>query len=167
VDSEVRSGTGEAELEGRIESLRPTMPALTFKAAGKTVKTSSSTQFFQGGVTRPFSDLQIGMRVHVKGSLSGDTLTASLVEIQNTNTSIPVEITRYVSDTQFYRERVRDQHQRFNNVRRWCMLVAEERQQGRRAGHETERPVDWRDSSQERVEIASLYARSRGAHFSV
>jgi Domain of unknown function (DUF5666) len=92
VDSEVRSGAGEAELEGRIESLPPTMPALIFKAAGKTVKTSSSTQFFQGGVTRAFSDLQIGMRVHVKGTLSGDTLTASLVEIQNTNTSIPVEI---------------------------------------------------------------------------
>lgn len=92
VDSDVRNGAGQAELEGRIESLPPTTPALTFMAAGRSVKTNASTQFVQGSVTRGFADLQIGMRVHVKGSLSGDTFTASLVEIQNTNTTIPVEV---------------------------------------------------------------------------
>ena len=37
LDSEIRSGAGEAQLEGRVESLPPSMPALTFKAAGRSV----------------------------------------------------------------------------------------------------------------------------------
>ena len=77
IESQVTSGAGEAQLEGRVESLPPTMPALTFKAAGRTVRTDSSTRFVDGSVTRSFGDLQIGMRVHVKGSLSGDTFMAT------------------------------------------------------------------------------------------
>ncbi len=92
VDSDVRSGAGEAELEGRVESLPPTMPALTFKAAGRTVTTDGSTQFSDGGVTRAFSDLRIGMRVHVKGRMSGDMFIATSVRLQNTNTAIKVEV---------------------------------------------------------------------------
>lgn len=92
VESDVRSGAGEAELEGRVESLPPTMPALTFKAAGRSVKTDSSTRFVDGSQTRTFSDLQIGMRIHARGSLAGDTFTATLVELQNSNTAIPVEV---------------------------------------------------------------------------
>lgn len=92
VDSEVRSGAGEAQLEGRVESLPPTTPALTFKAAGRTVKTDASTRFVDGSLTRTFSDLRIGMRVHAKGSLSGDTFTATAVELQNSNVSVPVEV---------------------------------------------------------------------------
>jgi cytoskeletal protein CcmA (bactofilin family) len=85
IDSEVRSGAGESELEGRIESLPPTMPALSFKAAGRAVRTDGGTRFLDGSITRAFADLQIGMRVHVKGTLAGDTLTASQVELQNAN----------------------------------------------------------------------------------
>ena len=92
VDSEVRSGAGEGQLEGRVESLPPTTPALTFKAAGRTVKTDASTRFVDGSLTRTFSDLRIGMRVHAKGSLSGDTFTATVVELQNSNVSVPVEV---------------------------------------------------------------------------
>jgi hypothetical protein len=91
IDSQVKSGAGEAELEGRIESLPPTMAALTFKAAERTVKTDSATRFLDGGVARGFADLQIGMRVHVKGSLSGDTFGATLVELQNAQI-VPVEV---------------------------------------------------------------------------
>ncbi|HTM24553.1 MAG TPA: DUF5666 domain-containing protein [Vicinamibacterales bacterium] len=91
IDSDVRSGAGEAELEGRVESLPPTMPALTFKAAGRTVKTDSSTRFVDGSATRAFGDLTIGMRVHVKGTMTGDTLVATLVEMQN-STAVPVEV---------------------------------------------------------------------------
>lgn len=91
IDSQVKSGSGEAELEGRVESLPPTMAALTFKAAGRTVKTDSATQFIDGSVTRTFADLQIGMRVHAKGSLSGDTFTATRVELQNAQIT-PVEV---------------------------------------------------------------------------
>jgi len=83
IDSQVKSGAGEAQLEGRVEALPPATPALTFKAAGRTVRTDSATRFVDGSVTRAFGDLQIGMRVHVKGTLSGDTLTATRVELQN------------------------------------------------------------------------------------
>jgi hypothetical protein len=92
VESELRSGAGDAQLEGRVESLPPTMPALTFKAAGRTVKTDGSTRFFDGSQSRTFADLQIGMRVHATGTLAGDTLTAAVVELQNSNTTIPVEV---------------------------------------------------------------------------
>ena len=91
LDSEVRSGAGEAQLEGRVESLPPSMPALTFKAAGRTVRTDASTRFTDGSVTRAFGDLQIGMRVHVKGSLSGETLTATRVELQSAQL-VPIEV---------------------------------------------------------------------------
>src|SRR5436190_5409291 len=92
IDSQVKSGAGEAQLEGRVESLPPTMPALTFKAAGRSVRTDSGTKFVDGSIARSFADLQIGMRVHVKGSLSGDTLTATLVELQNSQVAVPVEV---------------------------------------------------------------------------
>jgi hypothetical protein len=91
IDSQVKSGGGEAELEGRVESLPPTTAALTFKAAGRTVKTDGATQFIDGSATRTFADLQIGMRVHAKGSLSGDTFTATRVELQNAQIT-PVEV---------------------------------------------------------------------------
>ena len=91
IDSEVRSGAGESELEGRVESLPPTMPALTFKAAGRAVLTDTGTRFLDGSITRAFADLQIGMRVHVKGTLAGDTFTAAQVELQNANI-VPVEV---------------------------------------------------------------------------
>jgi hypothetical protein len=83
IDSQVTSGAGEAQLEGRVESLPPAMAALTFKAAGRTVRTDSSTRFVDGSVTRTFADLQIGMRVHVKGAVSGDIFTAAQVELQS------------------------------------------------------------------------------------
>jgi hypothetical protein len=92
VESAVRSGSGEAELEGRVESLPPTMPALTFKAAGKAVKTDTATSFVDGSQSRSFADLRLGMRVHARGTLSGDTFTATRVEMQNSNTAIPVEV---------------------------------------------------------------------------
>jgi hypothetical protein len=92
LESEVRSGAGEAQLEGRVESLPPTMPALSFKAAGRTVKTDSSTRFLDGSVSRSFADLQVGMRVHARGTLSGDTFTATVVELQNSNATVPVEV---------------------------------------------------------------------------
>lgn len=91
IDSQVRSGAGESELEGRVESLPPSMPALSFRAAGRAVRTDSTTRFLDGSVNRTFADLQIGMRVHVKGSVSGDTFAASQVELQSA-ASVPVEV---------------------------------------------------------------------------
>jgi hypothetical protein len=92
VDASLRSGSGGTELEGRIESLPPTMPAGRMKVAGRTVATDGSTRFEDGATTRTLADLEVGLRVHVKGQLAGSELAASLVRIQNTNTSIPVII---------------------------------------------------------------------------
>lgn len=92
IESQVRSGGSGAELEGRVESLPPTTAPLSFKAAGKVVNTGPSTRFQDGSATRSFSDLKIGMRVHVKGTASGDAITATLVELQNSNVDIPVEV---------------------------------------------------------------------------
>jgi hypothetical protein len=108
IESQVRSGASGAELEGRVESLPPTMPALSFKAAGRTVNTDASTRFQDGSATRSFGDLKIGMRVHVKGTPSGDAINATLVELQNSQVDIPVEVngvidtlTGLASDFQF------------------------------------------------------------------
>ena len=95
IESQVRSGGGGAQLEGRVESLPPTPPStdpLSFTAAGRLVKTDSSTRFQDGSATRTFADLKIGMRVHVKGTPSGDAINATLVELQNSQVDIPVEV---------------------------------------------------------------------------
>lgn len=92
VDSEVRSTATTEQLEGRVESLPPTTAAGALVVAGRTVTTDTTTRFVQGSATKTFADLQIGMRVHVEGTPSGNDLRASLIQIQNTNTWIPVEV---------------------------------------------------------------------------
>ena len=92
VDAEMRSTASSQQLEGRVESLPPTTAANTLIVSGKTVKTDSGTRFEQGGATKSFADLLIGMRVHIEGTTSGSDITASLIRIQNTNTWIPVEL---------------------------------------------------------------------------
>lgn len=92
IESQTRVGSGGVEIEGRVESLPPTTAALTFKTAGRVVTTDSSTRFQDGSATRSFGDLQIGMRVHVKGSTSGNTVLAALVEMQNSQVDVPVEV---------------------------------------------------------------------------
>ncbi len=97
LESDCRSGAGQEQLEGRIESLPPTTAALTFVAAGMTVTTDASTTFFLRGAPASFTTLEIGQRVHVKARTSGGALLATTVDIQNTNTSIGVELNGVVS----------------------------------------------------------------------
>jgi hypothetical protein len=92
VDSEIRSAGAAEQLEGRVESLPPTMADGSLVVAGRTVKTDTTTRFEQGGAVKDFAALQIGMRVHVEGAVAGSDLHASLIRIQNTKTWIPVEI---------------------------------------------------------------------------
>jgi hypothetical protein len=92
VDSEVRTTATTEQLEGRVESLPPTTTADSLVVAGRTVKTDVTTRVEQGGATKSFPDLQIGMRVHVEGVAFGSDLRASLIRIQNTTTWVPVEI---------------------------------------------------------------------------
>lgn len=94
VEAEQRTGTAgrDQELEGRVEALPPTTPSGALTVAGRTVLTTAATKFVQGSTLKAFADLQIGMRVHVKGTPSGADLSASEIRIQNTNTWIPVEV---------------------------------------------------------------------------
>jgi uncharacterized protein DUF5666 len=89
LESEVRHGAGEAELKGVVEALPPTTAAQSFRAAGKTIVTTTSTVFVKGGVNRTFADLGLGNRVEVHGSMSGDTLTATRVEIEERGNAAP------------------------------------------------------------------------------
>ena len=71
VQSESRNAGGKVELEGRVESLPPTQAAETLVVAGRTVKTTAGVTVIRDGndVTKAFTDLAVGQRVHVKGTL--------------------------------------------------------------------------------------------------
>ena len=91
VESESRNVGGQVELEGRIESL-PTTPANALIVAGRTVTVGTQTVIRDGNSAKTFADLAIGQRVHVKGRLGGSAIAADIITIQNTNTSIPVNV---------------------------------------------------------------------------
>lgn len=92
LESAARTGAGTEEIEGRVESLPPTMAAGSLKVAGRTVTTNASTQIRHGSTTLQFDDLEIGYRVHVKGNPSGSAVLATSIEVQNTITTIPVNV---------------------------------------------------------------------------
>jgi hypothetical protein len=91
VQSESRNAGGKVELEGRVDSLVPADLALT--VSGRLVKTLPGTVIRDGNNgTNAYADLAIGQRVHVKGTLAVDAISADLITIQNTNTWIPVNV---------------------------------------------------------------------------
>jgi hypothetical protein len=93
LDSLSRRRGSDTELEGRIEALPPTTAPGTFIVAGRHVTTNDGTQyFFRGGEPATFADLEVGMRVHVKGRRNGDTLVAAVVRIQNPKVDLPVNV---------------------------------------------------------------------------
>jgi hypothetical protein len=100
IESETRSSSasGQQELEGRVESLPPTTPVDSLIVAGRSVLTDTNTVFTMNGSAATFADLAIGQRVHVKGQTSGTDLLASSIDIQNVNTTIPVEINGIVEN---------------------------------------------------------------------
>jgi hypothetical protein len=99
LDSQLRQRGSETELEGRIEALPPTTDDDTMRVAGRQVTTNGDTQFFfRGDESASFGDLEVGMRVHVRGTRSGDTMAASLVRIQNTKVELPVNINGIVDE---------------------------------------------------------------------
>jgi hypothetical protein len=95
IQAESRNAGGKIELEGRIEAL-PTDPAKSLVVAGRTVTTTDQTMIRDGNnAAKAFEDLVIGQRVHVKGTLVTDPVSAIAADsilIQNTNTWIPVNV---------------------------------------------------------------------------
>ena len=92
LESEQRTSTSGVQIEGRVESLPPTVPASTFVVAGRPVATTAATEFRLNGATATFASLAIGQRVHVEGEVIAGGLTARRVDIQNTNTDIQIPI---------------------------------------------------------------------------
>ena len=92
IESESRNAGGQVELEGRIESLPPTQAPYTLIVAGRTVTTGTQTVIRDDNTTRTFAALAIGQRVHVKGKLDGAKIAADTIIIQNTDTSIQVNV---------------------------------------------------------------------------
>jgi hypothetical protein len=100
VQSESRNAGGKVELEGRIESLPPTQAADTLVVSGRTVKTTPGVTVIRDGhdLAKAFTDLAIGQRVHVKGTLGVDSIAADSILIQNTNVAIPVNVNGIVDE---------------------------------------------------------------------
>lgn len=87
-----RMGGDVEQLEGRIDGLPPTTAAGTFTIAGQNVQTDANTKFFKGEASASFADLQLGMRVHVKGTPNAGGVLAAEVRIQNVNTDLSVQV---------------------------------------------------------------------------
>ena len=91
VQSESRNAGGKVELEGRVDSLVAADLALT--VGGRLVKTLPGTVIRDGNDTKKaYEDIAIGQRVHVRGTLTADAISAELITIQNTNAWIPVNV---------------------------------------------------------------------------
>ena len=87
----------DREIEGRIESIQGS----TIKVAGRTVTVGASTVIRHGDTTMTVSQLAVGQRVHVKGTIAGAgetaVTTATLILVQNMNTSAGVNLQGTVS----------------------------------------------------------------------
>ena len=59
--------------------------------------TDANTTFYLAGAPVSFSSLEIGQRVHVKGQTNAGSLLARSIDIQNTNTTIGVNLNGTVS----------------------------------------------------------------------
>ena len=65
----------------------------TLVVAGRTVTTTAQTLIRDSNdVPEAFADLAIGQRVHVKGTLGSESILADSILIQNTITTIPVNV---------------------------------------------------------------------------
>jgi hypothetical protein len=97
IQSESRNAGGKVELEGRIEAfpVEEGDQKDNLVVAGRTVEVTSDTGIWKGSAKLDFKDLQIGQRVHVKGTLVTEptsVILADSITLQNTNEWIPVNV---------------------------------------------------------------------------
>jgi uncharacterized protein DUF5666/carboxypeptidase-like protein len=83
IESEERENGAESQLEGRIASING--GAHTFVIGDTTVSVPGTASITDGFRGLDFTDLVVGARVHVKGSKSGSTITATRIEVQQSN----------------------------------------------------------------------------------
>ena len=92
---EHRVNGSEAELEGRITGVHP--GARTFEIEDVRVSVPAGTAIHHGSRTIEMSELQVGDRIHAKGSKEGDGLTARELELQHAEIE-PAELSGGVTD---------------------------------------------------------------------
>ena len=94
IQSESRNAGGKVELEGRIEAfpVEDGDQEDNLVVAGRTVEVTPETGIWKGNAKIDFEDLQIGQRVHVKGTLDNEAFVADSITLQNTNEWIPVNV---------------------------------------------------------------------------
>lgn len=87
LDDEQRNGATMTELEDQIAAVNDAVTPPTLVVGGTTVAVPSSAVIRHGNDTVAFRALNVGDRVHVRGTMSGAVMTATEVMVQNTNTS--------------------------------------------------------------------------------
>jgi hypothetical protein len=98
LDTGGQDSGGSVQLEGRISELNPGGAAATFMLDSTMVSVPAGTDIRHGDSAVPFASLQVGDRVHVKGTRNGQTVVASQVIVQNTNSNVPVNIKGAVTE---------------------------------------------------------------------
>jgi hypothetical protein len=109
IDSDSREGSttdpNRRELEGRIETNMSGTSSLMVSGQLVTATTSgsSATVIRKGDTLMLFSELQVGMRVHVKGTMiqtiAPPSLAATEIIVQNENTDVPMKVEGVVAAT--------------------------------------------------------------------
>ena len=83
------SGTSE-QMDGRVETLSPSPPAL--RVAGRPIVVTADTRIVQNGGSVTFAAIGIGMRVSARGSTSGGALSAASIEIRDADADQPISV---------------------------------------------------------------------------
>lgn len=95
LESQERVTGSQAQLEGKIVSVDETSRTLVIGTT--TVVVPEGTPITHGFRELEFTDLLVGARIHVKGTLSGDTITATRIIAQQTGLE-SVKMSGIVSD---------------------------------------------------------------------
>lgn len=95
LESQERVTGSQAQLEGTIVSVDEA--SRTLVVGTTTVVVPEGTPITHGFRELDFTDLLVGARIHVKGTLAGDTLTATRIIAQQTGLE-PVKMSGIVSD---------------------------------------------------------------------
>jgi len=96
-DLDPPTSPSDVEIEGLVQGLPPFTAAGSFIVNDHLVLTDGSTLYRHGDTTMTFADLQIGTRVHVKGTPSGSSTLATLVIFQDPNTNTNVNLNGTIS----------------------------------------------------------------------
>ncbi len=101
LDDEERNGTAMTELEDRIVAINPAGTTRTLDVGTTRVSVPPEATIRRGNDDKvDFATLKVGDRVHVRGTMTGSLMTASLVIVQNTNAKVPVNASGAVSALQ-------------------------------------------------------------------